>query len=170
MMVVNHHPLWRPPFLGMIYHHHPPKALLMKALLGGRPHRFPWLVRVGLAVVWNSYWFWRFPIHHLQTVFSWAGKPQKMLTFTCTSLPPTKTIVDALVPWSRQQKTSMPEIGFFWRPHASGQNKMTWRNQQQSFEVLHPRKLTWLDGKSTIWRCISYQKWWFSNVILVFRV
>ena len=22
--------------------------------------------------------------------------------------------------------------------------------------------------KSTIWRCISYQKWWFSNVMLVF--
>lgn len=82
----------------------PPRPYLWRPCWGGRPHRFPWLVRVGLAVVWNSYWFWRFPIHHLQTVFSWAGKPQKMLTFTCTSLPPTKTIVDALVPWSPAAK------------------------------------------------------------------
>ncbi len=27
----------------------------------------------------------------------------------------------------------------------------------------------WLAGKSTTWRCISYWKWWFSNVMLVFR-
>ena len=32
-----------------------------------------------------------------------------------------------------------------------------------------PRKLTWLAGKSTIRRCMSYWKWWFSNVMFVFR-
>ena len=31
-----------------------------------------------------------------------------------------------------------------------------------------PWKLTW-HWKSTIWRCMSYWKWWFSNVMLVFR-
>ena len=34
---------------------------------------------------------------------------------------------------------------------------------------LHSLKLTWLAGTSTIWRCISYWKWEFSNVMLVFR-
>ena len=32
-----------------------------------------------------------------------------------------------------------------------------------------PRKLTWLAGKSTIWRCISYWNWGFSNVMLIFQ-
>ncbi len=33
-----------------------------------------------------------------------------------------------------------------------------------------PRKLTWLAGKSTIWRCISYWRWgFFSDVMFVFR-
>ncbi len=32
-----------------------------------------------------------------------------------------------------------------------------------------PKKRTWLAGKSTIWRSISYWKWWFSNVMLVFQ-
>ena len=29
--------------------------------------------------------------------------------------------------------------------------------------------LRWLAGKNTIWRCISYWTWRFSNVVLVFR-
>ena len=43
---------------------------------------------------------------------------------------------------------------------------------QQSFQVsgvLSPRKLTWLAGKSTIWRCISYWTWGFSIAVLVFK-
>ena len=35
------------------------------------------------------------------------------------------------------------------------------------FRELPPRKLTWLAGK-TIWRCISYKKWWLSILLIVF--
>ena len=36
-------------------------------------------------------------------------------------------------------------------------------------QMVQPRKLTWLAGTSTIWRCISYWKWGFSNVDVTFQ-
>ena len=61
-------------------------------------------------------------------------------------------------------------IGRWYFIHgAYGQVVWGMNMRTQWFCFLLPRKPTWLAGKSTIWRCISYWKWGFSNVILAFR-
>ena len=74
---------------------------------------------------------------------------------------------------SKWHLVSRPGMKQFCKWTGNGKSQLpenwNWSPQQQKYTHPAPRKLTWLVGKSTIWRCISYWKWRFCNFMLVFR-
>ena len=110
------------------------------------------------------------------------SKKGQHVFFETTSIPQILKNMPALLAYSAIFGTIKSWTCIFPKKNASSPKsfvrltKLAFResvNQPKPKEVLNipppPKTKEWLAGTSTIWRCISYWKWGFSNVMLVFR-